>query len=167
MAILTSVSESNFLDNVLPVYGNKRVDAPRWDESQKMFIVDEYQSVSGYRYLTGVRFTDRIAIVERIALVYSWTYVNAIELYAFNGQSMELIQKKDYGLNVFKKENMIRNDSVEMVKNYIQGALKLNRCTMSVSQIEHQAKSLVNMCYKSFLDDDFNTRLTQVVRLLR
>ena len=170
MATLTSISEStpcvtesNFLDSVLPTYGNKRVHTPAWDESQKMFICSEYESEKGYRYLVGVRFCDRIAIVEKIAMVYSWTYVNDVELYAFNGQSMELIQKKDYGIKVFKDEAMIRRDSEEMVKSFIKGALKVNRCVMSEDQIAEQAHSLVSKCYKSFLDDDFNFRLTQII----
>ena len=163
MATLNKVNNSNFLDSVLPVYGNKRVNTPDWDEEQKMFICNEYESASGYRYLVGVRFSDRIAIVEKIAKVYSWTYVNSLELYAYNGHRMELVQSKDYGLKVFKDADMIRRDSEAMVKSFIRGALKVNGCTMSDSQIEEESKALVDCSYKILLDDDYNMVLTQII----
>ena len=105
-----------------------------------MFICNEYESASGYRHIVGVRFADRLAIVEKIANVYSWTYVNAVELYAFNGQGMELIQKKEYGLKVFRDEEMIRRDCEDMVRTFIRGALKINQCSMSEEQIAAQAQ---------------------------
>ena len=163
MANISCVTESNFLDSVLPTFGNKRVFSPVWDESQKMFICDEYESEKGHRYLIGVRFCDRIAIVEKIGVAYGWTYINALELYAFNGQSMQLIQKKDYGIKVFKDAELIRHDSEELVKSFIKGALKVNQCVMSDEKVTEQAQSLVGQCYKSFLDDDYNIRLTNII----
>jgi hypothetical protein len=36
----------------------------------------------------------------------------------------------------------------------------------NMDEIESQSKMLVANCYKSFLDGDFNTRLTQIVALI-
>lgn len=163
MANISSVTESNFLNSVLPTFGNKRVFTPSWDESQKMFICDEYESENGHRYLVGIRFCNRIAIVERIGKAYNWTYINSLEVYAFNGQSMQLIQKKDYGIKVFRDADIIRHDSEEMVKSFLLGALKVNHCIMPDEKITEQARSLVGECYKSFLDDDYNMRLTTII----
>ena len=162
MATLTKAINKNLFDSILPTYGSPRVHIPSWDNSQKMFICDEYESGNGHRYYLGIRFCDRIAIVEKVGLYHSWTYIDGIEMYAFNGQKMELIQKCDYD-KVFRNEEFIRKESVQMVKDYLTGAMKTQRICMSEEQIEKHANELVNGCYKSFLAPDFNTRLTQIL----
>ena len=162
MATLTKAINKNLFDSILPSFGNPRVHIPVWDDSQKMFICNEYESNSGHRYYIGIRFCDRIVIVEKVGLYHSWTYIDGIELYAFNGQKMELIQKRDYD-KVFRNEDFIRSESVQMVKEYLTGVMKMQRISVSAEQIAVQAQELVSGCYKSFLDPDFNTRLTQIL----
>ena len=162
MATLTKAINKSLFDTILPTFGNPRVHIPTWDNSQKMFICDEYESSSGHRYSRGIRFCDRIVILEKVGLYHSWTYIDGIELYAFNGQKMELIQKRDYDM-VFRDESFIREQSEQMVKDYLTGVMKTQRICMPAGQIAAQATALVGGCYKSFLDPDFNTRLTQIL----
>ena len=95
MATLQKAINKSLFDGILPSFGSPRIQIPVWDNSQKMFICNEYESANGHRYYCGIRFCDRIVIVERVGLYHSWTYIDSIELYAFNGQKMELIQKRD------------------------------------------------------------------------
>ena len=162
MATLTKAINKSLFDSILPSFGNPRVNLPVWDEGQKMFICNEYESNSGHRYYIGIRFCDRIVIVEKVGLYHSWTYIDSIELYAFNGQKMELIQKRDYD-KVFRNEAFIRQESEQMVKDYLTGVMKTQRICAPAEQIAAQASELINGCYKSFLDPDFNTRLTQIL----
>lgn len=60
-----SINTTSFIDGILPVYGNPRCNIPVWNEGEKMFISDEYQSAKGNWYYKGLRFSDRLAIVER------------------------------------------------------------------------------------------------------
>ena len=96
MASLTKAINKSLFDDILPSYGTPRINILVWDDSQKMFICDEYESENGHRYYRGIRFCDRIVILEKVGLYHSWTYIDSIELYAFNGQQIELIQKRDY-----------------------------------------------------------------------
>ena len=162
MATLSKAINKNLFDSILPSLGNPRVHIPVWDDSQKMFICDEYESSNGHRYYLGIRFCDRIVIVEKVGLYHSWTYIDSIELYAFNGQKMELIQKRDYD-KVFRNEDFIRQESEQMVKEYLTGVMKMQRTCVPVEQIGVQAHELISGCYKSFLEPDFNTRLTQIL----
>ena len=162
MATLTKAINKSLFDNILPTFGTPRVHIPVWDDSQKMFICDEYESGNGHRYYRGIRFCDRVIILERVGLYHSWTYIDSIELYAFNGQRMELIQKRDYD-KVFRNEDFIRQESEQMVKDYLTGVMKTQRICTPIEQISAQASELINGCYKSFLDPDFNTRLTQIL----
>ena len=103
MANLTKAINKNFLDQVLPTFGNPRTAIPVWDNGQKMFICNEMESLSGNRYYMGVRFCDRVVIVEHVGIYHNWTYLDGLDLYAFNGQRVELIQKKEYD-KVYRKQ---------------------------------------------------------------
>ena len=162
MASLTKAINKNLFDSILPTFGNPRVHIPVWDDSQKMFICDEYESASGHRYYRGIRFCDRIVILEKVGMYHSWTYIDSIELYAFNGQKMELIQKRDYNKE-FRSEEFVRQESEQMVNDYLTAVMKIQRASVQAELIAMQAQELVSGCYKSFLDPDFNTRLTQIL----
>ena len=162
MATLTKAISKNLFDSILPTFGSPRVHVPAWDNGQKMFICDEYESANGNRYYRGIRFCDRVVIVEKVGLYHNWTYIDGIELYVFNGKRVELIQKRDYE-KVFRNETFIREESDQMVKDYLTGVMKAQHICIPAEQIAAQATELVSGCYKSFLDPDYNTRLTQIL----
>ena len=162
MASLQKAINKSLFEGILPTFGTPRMHIPTWDNGQKMFICDEYESANGHRYYCGVRFCERIVIVERVGLYHNWTYIDCIELYAFNGTKLELIQKRDYD-KVFRNEDFIRAESTQMVVDFMQGIAKTQRTCLPVEQVTAQAKSLIDGCYKSFLDPDYNTRLTQII----
>ena len=165
MATLAKAIGKDLIDNILPVYGNPRMKMPTWDDSQKMFICDEYESGNGHRYYSGIRFCDRVVIREKVGLYHTWTYIDSLELYAFNGKRLELIQKKDYD-KVFRNEEFVRSESQRMVQDYLSGVLKVKRVSLPATELEAMSKDLVDGCYKSFLAADFNTRLTQIIPTL-
>ncbi len=162
MAKLTKSISNNLLDCILPPYGKPRLRIPVWDEGQKMFIVDDYVSANGHRYYQGIRFCDNVVIVEKVGFYHNWTYIDSIELYAFNGPHIELIQKRDYEKE-FRNEAFIRSESIAMVKDYLRGVSKFQRVNIIPEEIDSRANALIEGCYKSFLDCDYNTRLTQII----
>ena len=162
MASLTKAINKDLFDSILPTFGNQRVHIPVWDEGQKMFLCEEYESASGNRYYKGVRFCDRIVVVEKVGLYHNWTYIDGIEVYAFNGTRLELVQKRDYD-KVHRNEEFIRKELETMVRNFFEGVLKAQRSCMPQEELEEKAKSIIDGCYKSFLDSDYNTRLTQIL----
>lgn len=162
MIMLTNAFNQNVLDRIMPPFGTKRMNIPVWDEGQKMFICGEYESATGHLYYRGVRFCERIVISEKVGLYHNWTYIDAIELYVFNGTRLELVQTRVYE-KTFRDEATIRRDSEEMVKNYLNGVIKSQGLNMPSRQIEAQARELVEGCYKSFLDADYNNRLMQIL----
>ena len=97
-----------------------------------------------------------------MGLYHSWTYIDSIEIYVFNGKRLELVQKKDYEKE-FRNEEFIRKESETMVRNYIEGVLKAQKSSMPQAELEEKSKAIIDGCYKSFLDSDFNTRLTQIL----
>ena len=162
MASLTKAINKDFFDSILPTYGNPRTQVPVWDEDQKMFICDEYESNNGHRYYRGIRFCNRIVIVEKVGLYHNWTYIDGIELYAFNGKKLELVQKRDYD-KAYRKEEFVREESATMLTNYLEGVLKMQKSKMHKEQIEQEVKHTIEGCYKSFLDEDYSIYLTQIL----
>jgi hypothetical protein len=75
---------------------------------------------------------------------------------------MELIQKRDYD-KVFRNEDFIRQESELMVKDYLAGVMKARSMYAPLEMLAAHAAELINGCYKSFLDSDYNTRLTQIL----
>ena len=161
MASISGVC-NNLLDSILPTYGKPRVKTPIWNESQHMFITDQYTSAAGNTYYLGVRFSDRFVTILHIGLYHSWTYIDAIEVYAFNGTRLELVQKHDYE-KTFRSEEFVRSESELMVRNFLEGILKIHRTSMPEEEIVAKAKTIVDSCYKSFLDSDFNVRITKIL----
>ena len=95
MAQITNITNSLF-DSILPAFGNKGNNLPVWNEGQKMFISSEYESAAGNRYYKGLRFCEQLAIVEQVGLYHTWTYIDGIEIYAFDGNKPRLIGKRQF-----------------------------------------------------------------------
>lgn len=162
MALLNKAINNEFFESILPAYGNPRVSLSLWDEGQKMFICNQYESMKGNRYYNGVRFCENIVVVEKVGLFCSWTYIDGIEIYAFNGKRLELVQKRDY-VKTFRNEAFIRKETEGMLCDYFNGMAKMKKCMIPKEQVDDYVKSVVDGCYKSFLDKDYNARLTQII----
>lgn len=163
MANLTKAIERNFIDSVLPTFGNQRASVgPVWNEGQKMFIVDEYVADSGNRYYCGVRFCDRLVVVEHVGMFQNWTYIDGIELYIFDGKRLNLVQKRTYN-KVFRNDDNVRYETKCMLREYLSGIAKSQNHNLDADSIDGIVNKTVEDCYKSFLDDDYNVRLNQQV----
>mgnify|MGYP003293918583 CR=1 FL=1 len=71
MATFTKALSKDLFDKILPSFGTERANIVSWDEGQKMFLCDQYESESGHLYYRGVRFCDRIVIVEKVGLFHN------------------------------------------------------------------------------------------------
>lgn len=129
---------------------------------KNVYLTQGWTSAAGNFYYRGVRFCDRIVIVEKVGLFHNWTYIDSIEIYAFNGTKLELVQKRDYE-KVHRNEEFIRAESEAMLKSYFEGVMKTQNVSIPSQQVEEQAKAIIDRSYKSFLESDFNTRLTQIL----
>lgn len=162
MASFSKSITQNLFDSVLPTYGNPRKNVPVWDESQKMFICEEYESSNGHRYYKGVRFCDRIAIVEKVGLFHTWTYIDGIEIYAFNGNRLELVQKRDYDKQ-FRNEDFVLKESESMLRDYLMGVIKAQNENVNKEYVTEEAHRIVANSYKSFLNKNYNLQLAHIL----
>lgn len=162
MASLEKALTKNLFDNLLPAYGKTRQSVPVWDEGQKMFLLGNYESASGHYYYEGIRFCDRIVIKEKVGLYHTWTYIDSIEIYAFNGTRLELVQKRDYE-KTFRSEEFVRSETEQMICNFAKGSLKAQGAKTDDAHIQAEAHKIVEGSYQSFLSPDFNKQLTCIL----
>ncbi len=156
---------NSLLDKILPTYGNERINTPIWNESQHMFITDQYTSAAGNTYYIGIRFTDRFVQILHIGLFHNFTYINDIEVYVFNGTERQLVGKKT--LDVYYDEDLIRSTTEKMLHDYVVGQLKLTESNCDLKQIENQVKETVKASYFSLIDTpNIHTRMESIKPLL-
>lgn len=154
MANISNITNSIF-DSIMPVFGQERVNIPVYNRSQRIFICDEYESASGNRYYKGIHFSNRLAIIENTGLYHSFTFIDGIEVYVFNGKERVLIGKKNYDKAYYDAE-MIKRDAENMVMDYMESQSKLTNAMISKEVIEKTAKDFVNEAYVDLLDEDRN-----------
>lgn len=112
-------SSTRFIDRILPAMGNQRENVPIYDSTQKMFLSNTYTSESGNMYYKGLRFSERLVMIEYIGLYKNWTYIDKIELYAFDGNQMNVIAKKKFEKQFYNSEK-IKNEVIELTFEYFK-----------------------------------------------
>lgn len=163
MARISGVG-TNILDSILPTYGNPRTNTPIWNESQHMFITEQHTSASGHTYYLGVRFSDRFVTILHIGLYHNWTYINEVEVYAFDEHDRMLVGKT--ALDQYYNEDLIRSTTEKLLKDYIEGQMRLNGRTIDQKQLDGQVKELVDKSYLSLLDDANTSKRLEAVKPL-
>lgn len=161
-----SINTTSFIDGILPVYGNPRCNIPAWNEGEKMFISDEYQSAKGNWYYKGLRFSDRLAIVEKVGLFHSFKYIDEIEVYTFNEKSRTLIGSHKFEKTIYDKD-LIQNKAKEMVSDYIASQMKLQNLPVRRDSIVSEVDKIVGATYVSLLSDDYNINLQNLLPVLQ
>ena len=146
---------SGILDSIIPVFGQKRANIPVYNRAQRLFICDEHESASGNRYYKGIHFSTRLAIVENTGLYHSFTFIDGIEVYVFNGKERVLIGKKEYEKSYYDAE-MIKRDAENMVMDYIKSQSKLTNTLIPEDLVEQTAKDFVDEAYADLLSENCN-----------
>lgn len=146
---------NNFLDNVLPRFGNAKENIPVYNESQKMFISSNYTSAAGHLYYKGIRFSDRLVMIEQVGLYHNWTYIDGIELYAFDGNERVLIAKKQYDKEFYNLE-LIRSDVKQMLQSYFKSQNLFKNERVSDEFILEYSDQTVNSLYENKIEQIAN-----------
>lgn len=149
---------NNFLDSVLPTFGNTKESIPVYNEAQKMFISSNYTSATGHLYYKGIRFSDRLVMIEQVGLFHNWTYIDGIELYAFNGTERVLIAKKQFEKEFYNIE-FIKKEVNQMLHSYLKSQILLRGENASPEIIEQHTNQTIGSLYEN--------KIEQIVQYLK
>lgn len=165
MAKINSISNNPF-DMILKRFDSEPSQSlPIWNEGQKMFITDEYESAAGHRYYSGIRFCERLAIVERVGNYHTWTYIDGIEIYSFDGKERKLMGTRKYDKTFYNKE-FIKKETKEMVEEVIKAQSKLGKIQVTEESVKDFADKIVEQSYTSLLDDNFYSLIQHMLPVL-
>ncbi len=154
---------SSFLDKVLPTYGNQRGNIPIYDSTQKMFLSNTYTSESGNMYYKGLRFSERLVMVEHIGLYKNWTYIDEVEIYAFDGSQMTLIGKKKFD-KLFYDTGTIKNEVIALTFDYLKTQMTLSGGTGSDETLKELTIGIIEDTYQNSIENI--KRLPESTRLM-
>ncbi len=118
-----------------------------------MFIMDEHESKSGHRSYKGVRVTDRFMTVEYIGNYHTLTYINALELYIYDGKELKLACKREFDKRFYDKARN-REEFEDMFRTFVRSQAKMLKQPMSEEEVTKQVKTLVDSSYCSMTDDN-------------
>lgn len=160
----TSSLTSNVMTELFPTIGTSvpSSNVPIWMPSMKIFKVSEYASKAGHRYLRGLRFSDNLAVVFSFSFWNTWTYLNEIEVYRFNGNSLELADRRKCDKQ-FYEEDFLKNEVKEMVRGIVESSLLMNGQDSNAMVLESQIEELVEGTYRPLKEYD-RSRLDMCVR---
>ena len=139
---------NSFLDRVLPQFGNPRENIPVYSDSQKMFLSSHYTSAAGNMYYKGLRLSDRIVMVEKVGLYKNFSYIDSVEVYAFDGESKVLVGKVDYD-KVFYNVARIKEDTTAIIANSLESSARVVGALPVKDSIERQATQLLEAMYEN------------------
>ena len=154
---------NSFLDKVLPTCGNQRENTPIYDSTQKMFLSNTYTSESGNMYYKGLRFSERLVIMEKIGLYKNWTYIDEVEIYAFDGSQMTVIGKKKFDKQFYNAEG-IKSEVIELAFEYLKNQMILSGGNASEESLRSLTLEIVEDTYKDQLENI--KRLPESTRLM-
>lgn len=154
------------INDIFPVFGTERKNnLPIWNEDSKMFITSQYTSQAGNQYYKGIRFCDRLAIVETFGIFHTWTYLNDIDIYTFDGKKPILVAHKEFE-KTYRNNDLAKKEAEQMLKDFIKGQMKLQDQKLSADEIENMAQGLIEKSYMSFLDKDYSVNMNNMLPII-
>lgn len=117
-----------------------------YNPSSNMFLTTGYTSAAGYTYFKALRVSDRLVIACNIGVGYCRTFLNGITLFCWDGRNAKIIGQRQWGgCNYrFFNEAFAREQSIEILKEYLSGQLKLSGQSASDSELLEFSRRLIN-----------------------
>ena len=118
-----------------------------YNPEKNVYLTLGYTSAAGNTYFNAVRFSDRLAVYYDIGEGYAYTFLNGITLFAWDGNQAVIIGKKMWGGCgnwVCFSERFAMEQTVQMLKNYLEGQAKVIGQCVSDQQLLSFSRLMVN-----------------------
>ncbi|MCM1078328.1 MAG: hypothetical protein NC344_00945 [Bacteroidales bacterium] len=124
--------------------------AVTYNAEKNMYLTTGYTSTAGNTYFKAIRMSDRLGVYYDIGIGYSRTFLNGITLFAFNGTKPEMICRATFHCRFFNEEDAT-NQSVLLLKNFLEGQAKLLGTRVSERQVLEFSRSLIKETHRKML----------------
>lgn len=116
-----------------------------YNPSSNMFLTTGYTSNAGNTYCKALRVSDRIVIAFNIGVGYCRTFLNGITMFCWDGRNAKIIGQRQWGGCNYKffNEAFAKEQSIEMLKEYLTGQLKLSGRSFSDRDVAEFSRNLI------------------------
>ena len=116
-----------------------------YNAAKNVFLSMGYTSAAGNMYYRAIRLSNRLIVYYDLGQGYIHTFLNGIKLYCFDGQKANLIAQKYWGGYDYRifNEQFAKEQSILMLKNYLEGQLKIQGACVSEQEIVSYARNMI------------------------
>ena len=116
-----------------------------YSPSRNMFVTPGYTCAGGNTYFKASRFSDRLIVYYDLSLGYKYVFLNGIKLFCFDGQKSNIIAQKCWNGDDWKvySEQFAKEQSILMLKNYLESQLKIQGTCVSEQEIFSYARNMI------------------------
>lgn len=116
-----------------------------YNAAKNVFLSVGYTSAAGNMYYRAIRLSNRLIVYYDLGQGYIHTFLNGIKLYSFDGQKANLIAQKYWGGYDYRifNEQFAKEQSILMLKNYLDGQLKIQGAYVSEQEIYSYARNMI------------------------
>lgn len=95
-----------------------------YNQVAKMLLTPGYVSAAGNMYQEGVRISKRLAVRFSIGHGWAHTFMNGLQLYAWDGTSLRMVAHRCYE-NFWWSEAAIRREVISMIATYLKAQIQI------------------------------------------
>lgn len=139
----TDNSLSSVAQKALPTLANSSLT---YNAEKNIYLTLGYTSAAGNLYYRAIRFSDRLAVAYNIGQGYSATFLNGITLFCWDGTKAKIIAERSWGGDDYRffSEEFARNQSISMLKGYIQSQAKMVGASFSDDQVLNLSRQMID-----------------------
>lgn len=128
--------------HVLPALSGAQLT---YNVEKNIFLTMGYTSQAGNTYYRAIRLSPRLAVFYNIGEGYKYTFLNGITLFAFDGCKPRIIGQRTWGGYdwVVFSENFARQQSILMVRDFLQGQMRMLNVPCSEQQLMDMSRQLI------------------------
>ena len=142
----TSMVMMRLANAALPALSGNTVT---YNPEKNVYLTLGYTSTAGNTYFKAVRCSDRLAVHFDIGEGYAYTFLNGITLFAWDGTRANIIGRRTWGGCdwVCFSEHFAMEQTVQMLKNYLEGQAKVIGQPVSDQQLQTFSRQMVEEVY--------------------
>ena len=132
----------NIANKALPALSGEQVT---YNAVKNVFLTMGYTSAAENMYYKAIRLSNRLMVYYDLGQGYAYTFLNGIKLFCFDGQKANLIAQKFWGgcdYCIFN-EQFAKEQSIQMLKDFLEGQLKLQGAHVSDQELTNFARGMV------------------------
>lgn len=116
--------QSNAITKALPALSGS---ALTYNSAKNAFLTSAYTSFAGNTYYKLLRVSDRILVYMSLGEGYSYTFLNGITLFAWDGTKAKIIGQRSWGGYDWRcySESFVKDQCIDMLQTYLKSEMKM------------------------------------------